>query len=215
MSLSLLFLEYPVCLVSLIWVFEMGGRWAYSSCFVVCGFRDLFNISRCIIVQFLSSFFSNALSISKWCIHTVVWIRPLLGKKLSFSSLITLHSNYSISIACYRFIKVKMLTQCLFSRVVILSGLVEDYFTYIYIYGGVDVRVRVYFYLFICQCICACSSVCVGATVFLPLCVWATLSVCVCERERERDNLRACVCMYEHPDVRTDVEVNKCVTERN
>ena len=39
-------------------VLEMGGRWSYSRCFVECCFQDFFSISRSILVQSLSSFFS-------------------------------------------------------------------------------------------------------------------------------------------------------------
>ena len=39
-------------------VFEMGGRWPYSCCFVGCCFQDLFNIAHNIFVQLPSSFFS-------------------------------------------------------------------------------------------------------------------------------------------------------------
>ena len=49
----------PTCLVRLTWiVYNMGGKWPYSYCFVGCCFRDLFNIARCILVQFSVSFFS-------------------------------------------------------------------------------------------------------------------------------------------------------------
>ena len=49
----------PVCLVRLIWmILEMGGRLPYSSYFVRCFFKDLFNIARNILEQLLSSFFS-------------------------------------------------------------------------------------------------------------------------------------------------------------
>ena len=44
MSSSLLLQQCPLCLVCLIWmVFEMGGRWPCSCCFVRCGLQDLFN----------------------------------------------------------------------------------------------------------------------------------------------------------------------------
>ena len=39
-------------------IFEMGCKWPYSCCFVGCCFQDLFNITRSILVQFPSSFFS-------------------------------------------------------------------------------------------------------------------------------------------------------------
>ena len=49
MSLSLLLLRCPACLLHLIWmVFKMVGRWPYSYCFVRCCL-DLFNIARSII----------------------------------------------------------------------------------------------------------------------------------------------------------------------
>ena len=45
MSSSLLLQQCPTCLVRLTWiVFEMGGRWPYSWCFVGCYLQDLFNI---------------------------------------------------------------------------------------------------------------------------------------------------------------------------
>ena len=36
----------------------MGGKWPYNCRFVGCCFKDLFNITRSILVQFPSSFFS-------------------------------------------------------------------------------------------------------------------------------------------------------------
>ena len=40
----------------------MGGWWPYTCCFVGCYFVvDLFNISRCILVQLPFSFFLNTL----------------------------------------------------------------------------------------------------------------------------------------------------------
>ena len=67
MSSFLLLQQCSACLVRLIWmVFEMGGRWPYSCCFVGCCFQDSFNIARSVFVQFLSSFFSIL------CQHQVV-----------------------------------------------------------------------------------------------------------------------------------------------
>ena len=58
-SSSLLLQQCPACLVRLILiVFVMGGRWPYSWCFLGCCLQDLFNISRSILVQLPSSFFS-------------------------------------------------------------------------------------------------------------------------------------------------------------
>ena len=60
MSSSLLFRQCSACLVCLTWiVFVMGGRWPYSGCLVGCCHQDLFNISRNILVQLLSSFYSS------------------------------------------------------------------------------------------------------------------------------------------------------------
>ena len=57
-SLSLFLQQCPSCLVRFTWmVLKMGDRWPYSWCFVGCGFHDMFNIARCILVQFPSSFF--------------------------------------------------------------------------------------------------------------------------------------------------------------
>ena len=59
MSSSLHLQHYPACLVRLIrMVFEVGGRWLYSCCFVGFCFQNLFNIARSILVQLPSSFFS-------------------------------------------------------------------------------------------------------------------------------------------------------------
>ena len=50
-SSSQLLQQCPACLVRLIWiVFEMGGWWSYSRCFVGCCLQDLFNIARIILV---------------------------------------------------------------------------------------------------------------------------------------------------------------------
>ena len=51
MSSSLLLQQCPACLVRLTCiVFEMGGRWPYSLCFVGCCLQDLVNIARSILV---------------------------------------------------------------------------------------------------------------------------------------------------------------------
>ena len=42
-------------------VLEMGGWLLYSCCFVGRGFQDLFNIARCILMQFPSSFSPDTL----------------------------------------------------------------------------------------------------------------------------------------------------------
>ena len=58
MSSSLFLQDRPGCLVRLIlMVFEIGGRWPYSCCFVRCCHQDLFNIARSILVPLLSRFF--------------------------------------------------------------------------------------------------------------------------------------------------------------
>ena len=51
MSLSLLFLQYPACLVRLIWIVcEIGSKWSYSYCFVGCYFQDLLKTAHNILV---------------------------------------------------------------------------------------------------------------------------------------------------------------------
>ena len=51
MTLSLLLQQCPACMVRLTWiVFEMGGKWPYSWCFVSCCLHDLFNIARSVLV---------------------------------------------------------------------------------------------------------------------------------------------------------------------
>ena len=61
-------------------VFEMGGMWLYSCCFVRCCFQDLLNIACSTLVQLPSRFFSIHL-VNKWCIHIAVWTwLLLLGK---------------------------------------------------------------------------------------------------------------------------------------
>ena len=60
MNSSLLFQQFPACLVRLTWiVFVMGGRWPYSWCLVGCCCQDLFNIACNILVKLPSSFFSS------------------------------------------------------------------------------------------------------------------------------------------------------------
>ena len=59
MSSSLFLQQCPTCLVRLIrMVFEMGGWWPYSCCFVWCCFLNLFHIARSTLVQLPSIFFS-------------------------------------------------------------------------------------------------------------------------------------------------------------
>ena len=68
MSSFLFHQQRPAYLVRLIWIiFEMGGKWPYSCCFMGCCFQDLFNIARRILGQFPSSFFS----IRKVNVHVV------------------------------------------------------------------------------------------------------------------------------------------------
>ena len=87
MSSSLLLRHYPTCFVRQAWmVWGMGSRWPYSCCFVGCCSQNLFIIDCSILVPLLFSFSPDALSASMGCIHEVLWIRLLLGKKLRFIS---------------------------------------------------------------------------------------------------------------------------------
>ena len=104
MSLSLLLQQGSACLVRRIWmVFEMGGTWPYSFCFVRCWFLDLFNTAHSIRVRLPSSLFSIRL-FSVHVVHsyssmdtTTAW------KKLRFilSDRSDLHVTDSLSIAVY------------------------------------------------------------------------------------------------------------------
>ena len=58
--------------------FRDGRQVAYSYCFVGCCFKELLNIAHSLLMQLTSIFFSQyACSASMWCIHAVVWTRPL------------------------------------------------------------------------------------------------------------------------------------------
>ena len=81
MSLSLLLQQCPVCLVRLTWmVFVMGGRWQYSRCLVGVAARSY----SILLLTFLCNCrlaSSPVVSLaSKWCTHTAVSTRPLLGR---------------------------------------------------------------------------------------------------------------------------------------
>ena len=113
MSSSLLLQQYLAWLVDLIWmVFEMGGKWPYSWCFVGCCFQDLFNIAGSILVQLLSSFFSICLVGIK-VVHpyssmdmTAAWkkLRCILSDRFDF------HMTNSLSIAVHAFASCILLT---------------------------------------------------------------------------------------------------------
>ena len=60
MNSFLLLQQYAACFIHLIWiVLEMGGKRPCSCYFLGCCFQDLFNVVRCILVQFQPSFFSS------------------------------------------------------------------------------------------------------------------------------------------------------------
>ena len=84
MSMLLPLQKCSACLVRLIWmVLLMGGKWLYSCYFVGCCFQDLLNITRRILIQFPSSFFSERIfSALIWYIHRVLLTQPLLGRNL-------------------------------------------------------------------------------------------------------------------------------------
>ena len=104
MSSSLLLQQCPTCLVHLIrMVLEMGSRWPYSWCFVVCCFQDLFNIAHSILVQFPSSFFSICL-VSVHMVHPYSRIDITASwKKLCFILLdkSNFHMIYNLLIAVH------------------------------------------------------------------------------------------------------------------
>ena len=106
MSSSLLFQQYPSCLVFLTWiVLVMGGKWLYNCCFVGCCLQDLFSISRSILAYMLSSFFSVRF-VSVHVVHLYNSINTTTAwKKMPFILLVRSDFNMtdSLSIAVYAF----------------------------------------------------------------------------------------------------------------
>ena len=108
MSSSLLLQQCPAYLVRLTWiVFVMRGRWPYSWCLMGCCRQDLFNITRSILVQLPSSFFSSRF-VSVHVVHpygsidtTAAWkkLRFILSVRSDFhiidSLLIAVHAFVS------------------------------------------------------------------------------------------------------------------------
>ena len=106
MSLSLLLQQCPTCLVTLIWmVFEMGGKWPCSYCFVGCCFQDLFNIAHSIFVKLPSNFFSiHLVSIQVMYLYSNMDMSAA-WKKFDFisSDRSDFHITDSLSIAVHAF----------------------------------------------------------------------------------------------------------------
>ena len=106
MSLFLLLLQGPACLVRLIWmVLKMAGRWPYTV-------QDLFNITRRILVQFPSSFFSIRL-VNIYEVHpynsmdtTAAWKKSpfILSDRSDF------HMIYNLSIADHAFASLTLMS---------------------------------------------------------------------------------------------------------
>ena len=96
--------------VRLIWmVLEMGGRWSYICCLVWCCFEDLFNIARCILVLFPSSFFAIRL-VSVHLVHlysrsgtNVAWrkFRFILSDRSDFHMIDNLSIAVHLSLVAY------------------------------------------------------------------------------------------------------------------
>ena len=107
MSSSLLLQQCPACLVRLTWiVFVMGGKWPYSWCLMGCCHQDLFNITRSILVELPSSFFSSHLVIVQ-VVHLYSSIDTTTAwKKLHF--ILSVGSDFymidSLSIAIHAFV---------------------------------------------------------------------------------------------------------------
>ena len=73
MNLSLLLQQFPAYFVCLTWmVYEMGGRWLYSCCFVGYFSQDLFIQHTASLCSSHVTFSPNILFGYKWCNHTVV-----------------------------------------------------------------------------------------------------------------------------------------------
>ena len=93
MRSSLLLQQCSACFVRLIWmVFEIGGWWLYSCCFVGCCFQDVINIARSILAQLPSSLFSilfvsvNVVHLSNRTDTTAAWkkMRFILSDRSDF-----------------------------------------------------------------------------------------------------------------------------------
>ena len=105
MTLFLLFQQCPASLIHFIWmVLEMGGSWPYSCCFVGCFFQDLFNMTRSILVQLRSSFFSIGL-VSVHVVHPYSRIDTIVAWKKCFflSDRFDFHMIENLSIAVHAF----------------------------------------------------------------------------------------------------------------
>ena len=81
-------------------VFVIGSRWPYNCCFVGSYFLDLFNIVRSILLQLpsSSSLFSICFVSVQIVHHTVVWTRPLLGRKCFLFYWIDVTNSLSIAV---------------------------------------------------------------------------------------------------------------------
>ena len=85
------------CLDLLIWMgLKMGGRWLYRSCIMRYVFQDLSNVTRSILVQFPSLFFSIHF-VSIHVVHpynkmdsTVAWKKCVLFYYISLTSIISI-----------------------------------------------------------------------------------------------------------------------------
>ena len=116
MSSSLHLQQHPTSLVHLIWiVFEIGGRWPNSCCFVGGCFQDLFNIAFSILVQLLSSFFSihlvNIHVVHPYCSMNMTAIWQKMPFILSYRSDFYLINN--LLIAVHAFVS-RVLMRCCF-----------------------------------------------------------------------------------------------------
>ena len=83
----------------------MGDKWPYSCCFVACCLQDLFNITRRILVELPSSFFSIRL-VSVHVVHPYSSIdKTAAWKKLCFISSVwsDFHMTDRLSIAVHGF----------------------------------------------------------------------------------------------------------------
>ena len=88
MSSSLLLQQCPACLARLTWiVFVMGGRWPYSWCLWGVAARTCLILLATFLCSCRLASSPAVLLVSKWCIHTAVLTRPLLGRNcVSFIS---------------------------------------------------------------------------------------------------------------------------------
>ena len=156
-SLPLLLQLCPTCLVRLIWVvLEMGCTWSSTAVSWIAASR-IYSIWLVAIIFSSRQVFSiSVLSAFMWCIHIIVWTRPLLGKNpLLVRSCLLFFKRY---IYIYIYIVIPKQTVSLYHNSSVWLDMQAASsrnrnpadFTYIYIYIYIYMKLaKTNFYLFI------------------------------------------------------------------